>query len=86
VKKRKWSYEREWRIPAPGRRPDDSELFGDYGFHARELVAAYFGPKCSEQDRKDLLKLLAYGLEHVKAFQMKFDTRQARLVAQPIPR
>jgi Protein of unknown function (DUF2971) len=86
VKTPAWSYEKEWRIPVPGRRPGDSELFGDYGFYARELRAIYFGPKCSEQDREDLLKLLAHGLDHVEAYQMDFDTRQARLVARPIAR
>jgi hypothetical protein len=70
VKKCEWSYEKEWRIPAPGRRPEDSELFGDYGFHPSELTAIYFGPKCSEEDCSDLLKLLAHGLEHVQAHEM----------------
>ena len=69
---------------APGRRPDDSELFGDYGFHPRELTAIYFGPHCSDEDRRDLLALLAHGLEHVQAHQMSFDTQQARLVSHPI--
>jgi hypothetical protein len=36
VKTGAWSYEKEWRVPVPGRRPsDDNELFGDYGFHPR---------------------------------------------------
>jgi Protein of unknown function (DUF2971) len=87
VKKREWSYEKEWRVPVPGRRrSDDNELFGDYGFHARELTAIYFGPRCSEQDREDLLKLLAHGLDHVEDYQMDFDTQQARLVARTIER
>jgi hypothetical protein len=86
VKKREWSYEKEWRVPVPGRRRSDNELFGDYGFHARELTAIYFGPRCAEQDREDLLKLLAHGLDHVEAYQMDFDTQQARLVARTIER
>jgi hypothetical protein len=86
VKKCEWSYEKEWRIPAPGRRPDDSELFGDYGFNLRELTAIYFGHECPEQDRDDLLRLLAHEFEHVKAYQMDLDTQQARLVARPVER
>jgi hypothetical protein len=86
VKTCAWSYEKEWRVPAPGRRLDDSELFGDYGFHPRELTAMYFGPNCPDEDRMDLLALLTHGLEHVKAHQMSFDTQQARLVSRLIPR
>lgn len=85
VKTCAWSYEKEWRIPAPGRRPDDSELFGDYGFHPRELTAIYFGPNCPDADRTDLLALLTHGLEHVQAHQMSFDIPQARLVSRPTP-
>lgn len=81
-----WSYEKEWRIPVPGRRPDDSELFGDYGFHPRELTRIYFGPKCPDGDRSDLFNLLSQGFEHVKVCEMIFDTRQARLVSRPVPR
>jgi len=86
VKTCAWSYEKEWRIPAPGRRPDDSELFGDYGFHPRELTAIYVGPNCPDEDRADLLALLTHGLEHVQAHQMSFDIPQARLVSRPILR
>jgi hypothetical protein len=84
VKTAAWSYEREWRIPIPGRRPDDSELFGDYGYHPRELTAIFLGPKCTPEDRVDLLALLGHGLEHVKAYEMVFDTQQARVVARSL--
>jgi hypothetical protein len=84
VKTPDWSYEKEWRIPVPGRRSEDSELFGDYGFNPRELTAIYLGPKCSAEDRADLPKLLTHGLEHVNAYEMLFDTRHARLIARPI--
>jgi hypothetical protein len=84
VKTCEWSYEREWRIPAPGRRPEDSELFGDYGFHPGELTAIYFGPKCSEEDRSDLHKLLAHGLEHVQAHEMLLDVQQAKVVSRAV--
>jgi DUF2971 family protein len=86
VKTPAWSYEGEWRIPVPGRRPDDSELYGDYGFHPRELTGIYFGPRCPDGDRSDLLKLLLHGLEHVKVYEMIFDTRRARLISQPVAR
>jgi hypothetical protein len=52
---------------------DDSELLGDYGFHPRELTGIYFGPKCPDGDRSDLLNLLSHGLEHVKVYEMIFD-------------
>ena len=48
--------------------PQDEELFGDYTFNPLELSAIYFGPKCSAQDRADLLALLAHGIGHVKAY------------------
>jgi hypothetical protein len=86
VKNPEWSYEKEWRIAAPGRRPDDDELFGDYGFNPRELTAIYFGPGCPDGDRADFLKLLAHGFEHVEAYEMLSDTRRARLVPRPVPK
>ena len=86
VKTCAWSYEKEWRIAAPGRRPDDDELFGDYGFNPLELTAIYLGPKCPDGDRADLLKLLAHGFEHVEAYEMLSDTRRARLVPRHVPR
>lgn len=86
VKKSEWSYEKEWRIPAPGRRPEDSELFGDYGFHPSELTAICFGPKCSEEDRSDLLKLLSHGLEHVQAHEMLLNVQQAKIESRAIAR
>jgi hypothetical protein len=61
-------------------------LFGDYEFHPRELTAIYFGPKCSDGDRADLLKLLSHGLEHVKVYEMLLDTPHARLVSRPVSR
>jgi len=61
-------------------------LFGDYGFHPRELTGIYFGPKCPDEDRSDLLNLLSHGLEHVRVYEMIFDTRQARLVARALPK
>jgi hypothetical protein len=67
VKTPEWSYEREWRI-VTGARPKETEMFGDYAFHPLELSAIYFGPKCSAQDRSDLLVLLAHGLAHVEAY------------------
>ena len=86
VKTPSWSYEKEWRIPVPGRRPDDSELFGDYGFHPRELTGIYSGPRCPNGDRSDLLNLLSHGLEHVTMSETIFDTRQARLVSHVVQR
>jgi hypothetical protein len=84
VKTTAWSSEQVWRIAVPGRRSDDSELFGDYGFHPRELTGIYFGPQCPGDDRAVLLKLLTHGLEHVEAYEMVFDTQQARLVSRPV--
>lgn len=84
VKKCEWSYEKEWRIPAPGRRPEDSELFGDYGFHPSELTAIYFGPNCSDGDRSDLFKLLAHGLGHVQAHEMFLNVQEAKIEARAI--
>jgi hypothetical protein len=84
VKTCAWSYEKEWRIAVPGRRPGDAELYGDYGFNPRELTAIYFGPKCPQKDRSDLLALLAHGLEHVQAHEMAGDAQQAKLVSRAV--
>jgi hypothetical protein len=71
-------------IPAPGRRPGDSELFGEYGFHPSELTAIYFGRNCSDEDRSDLLKLLAHGLEHVQAHEVFLNVQEAKIESRAI--
>lgn len=84
VKTTAWSYEREWRIVS-GARPGETGLFGDYGFHPRELTGIYLGPKCSTEDRSDLLALLAHGLEHVQAYEAFPDSQQAKFAFRAIP-
>lgn len=59
-----WAYEREWRIVSRAR-PGDSGLFSDHGFHPRELSRIFFGPKCTEADKTDIVALLSNELEHV---------------------
>jgi hypothetical protein len=83
VKTNAWSYEREWRIVS-GARPGESGLFEDYGFYPRELTGLYFGPKCSAEDRSDLLGLLAHGLEHVRAYEALPDSQQAKFAFRAI--
>ena len=77
VKTNAWSYEKEWRIVS-GARPGETGLFADYSFHPRELTGIYFGPKCSTEDRAELLALLALGLEHVREHEVSHDDQQAR--------
>jgi Protein of unknown function (DUF2971) len=79
VKTNPWSYEREWRIVS-GARPGENGLFGDYGFQSREFTGIYFGPKCCEEDRTELVALLTDGLEHVLAYEAFPDTKQAKFV------
>lgn len=85
VKTSAWSYEKEWRIVS-GQRQGESGLFGDYGYHPHELTGIYFGPKCSANDRADLLSLLAHGLEHVQAHEALQDSQQARFTFRVIRR
>ena len=85
VKTNAWSYEKEWRIVSWAR-PGESGLFEDYGFNPRELTGIYFGPKCSIEDRSDLLALLGHGLEHVRAHEAFLDSQQARIAFRPIIR
>lgn len=85
VKTNAWSYEKEWRVVS-GARPGESGMFGDYGFHPHELTGIYFGPKCSAEDRSDLLALLGHGLEHVRAYEAFLDSQQARIAFRPITR
>ena len=49
-----WSYEGEWRV-ASFKRPTDTGNFTDYRFDPRELIAVYFGPKTSADDRQSLV-------------------------------
>ena len=84
IKTSPWSHEREWRIVVPLPRSGDSELFGDYGFYARELTGIYIGPQCSAENRSDLLALLSHGLQHVRAYEASTDNQEARFVFRPI--
>jgi hypothetical protein len=72
-----WAYEKEWRI-ASGARPGETGLFGEYGFHSRELTDIYLGPKCSAEDRSDILALLTHGLEHVRAYEPFLDIHKGK--------
>ena len=65
VKTKGWEYEKEWRIVSSAR-PGDHELFHDYEFHPDELTGIYFGYRCSEDDRAELMALLTSGLEHTR--------------------
>jgi Protein of unknown function (DUF2971) len=85
VKTNPWSYEREWRIVS-GARAGESGLFGDYGFQSRELTGIYFGLKCSEEDRSELLALLTDGLEHVLVYEAFPDTEQTKFVFRAVAR
>ena len=68
TKTTEWQAEREWRISSRKRR-EESGLYSDYGFKAREVAAVYFGWKCSEEDREAITALLAHGLDHVETFR-----------------
>jgi hypothetical protein len=79
VKTTDWASEEEWRIVSAAK-PEEKRPFVDYSFHPKELKALFLGSECSAEDQADLLKMLAYGLEHVtpyKAFpnakRPKFD-------------
>jgi hypothetical protein len=83
VKTTPWSYEKEWRIVSSARF-GETGLFADYGFNSRDLTGIYFGPKCSTEDRSDLLALLTHGLGHVRAYETIPDAQQARFTFQSI--
>ena len=85
VKTLDWSSEKEWRIVS-GARPGEDGLFRDYGFSPREIVGVYFGSKCAERDRADLLSLLAHGLEHIRVYEAIPDIRRAKFHFQIIER
>lgn len=57
TKSRDWAYENEWRI-VTSKRPNDSGHFTDYPFHSDDLAAIYLGPLISDDDKRELLKLL----------------------------
>lgn len=80
-----WSYEKEWRI-ASAARPGETGLFGEYGFHLRELIGIYFGPMCSAEDKTDLCALLSYGLEHVRPHEAVLDIPSGKFTFHVIGR
>lgn len=57
TKSRDWAYENEWRI-VTFKRPNDSGHFTDYPFHADDLAAIYLGPLISDDDKRELIRLL----------------------------
>ena len=77
TKTTEWQAEKEWRISSM-KRPGETGLFGDYGFKERELVAVYYGWKCSEDDRSAINSLLSHGLEHVCTFDAFPNSRTRR--------
>lgn len=83
IKALPWSYEKEWRI-ASFARPGETGLFADYGFFTRELTGIYFGPKCEQADREDLIGMLRYGLEHVATFEAIPRIVESRFSFKPI--
>ena len=78
VKTTPWSYEKEWRISSM-KRPGETGTYSDYGFHPKELVAIYFGSRCSSSDRQDLCSLLTHGLEHVQPYHVIPDAQSGNL-------
>lgn len=83
VKTSPWAYEMEWRI-ASFAKPEESGLFGDFGFSPLELTGVYLGPECSSEKREDLLALLVHGLEHVRVYETLPDTQQAKFTFRAI--
>ena len=86
VKTNVWSHEKEWRIAMLGARPGESGFFGDYAFDPCDLTGIYFGPKCSKEDRLDLLALLTHGLENVLAYEAFPDSHHARFRFRAVTR
>ena len=65
TKSRDWAYENEWRI-VTFKRPNDYGHFTDYPFHADDLAAIYLGPLMSDDDKREVLKLLV-AFPHARA-------------------
>jgi len=86
IKRTAWSYEKEWRIVVPGARPGETGMSAEYGFNRRDLTGIYFGSRCSETDRSDLLALLAHGLEHVRAYEAVANVLQGEFMFRAVER
>jgi hypothetical protein len=63
-----WSYEEEWRVSGY-KRPGEVAEYADYKIHPLNFSKVFFGPHISDEDRKDILDLLADDLNHVEAYQ-----------------
>jgi hypothetical protein len=85
VKTTDWASEEEWRIVSSSR-PGEKGLFGDYGFHPKELKAIFFGSECSAEDQADLLKMLVYGLEHVTPYRAYPNIKRTKFAFQRLDR
>lgn len=79
-----WSYEKEWRIVSNVRPGESEALYKDYKFYPQELTGLYLGSQCSVEDRDILLKLLAFDLEHVRAYETIVNNQIGKFVFKPI--
>ncbi len=63
AKRKEWEYEQEWRV-VTWRSNEPDQLYGDYPFFPRELVAITFGLKMAEESVADLTALVRAGYPH----------------------
>jgi hypothetical protein len=74
-----WSYEKEWRCwwtVAPGNR---KELHDFAPIFAQEVESIYLGCKITEEDRLDLIGLLAGDFSHVEVYQAEPSKKRFEL-------
>jgi Protein of unknown function (DUF2971) len=83
LKTKPWEYEKEWRIVS-GARPGENGLYGDYGFHPKEITGIYLGPRCPSDVKREFRDLLINDFAHVRVYESQVDNINARFVFVPV--
>lgn len=85
IKATSWGYEEEWRI-VRGDRAGETALFEDYDFDPCELTGIYFGTRCLDTDREEILSSLVDDLDHVELYEAFEDRYKGKFDFRPLER
>lgn len=84
IKKVDWRYEKEWRIVTMAEPHEMAEQYSDWPLRPETFTDVYFGVKCGEEDRTDILSLLEGQLSHVRAWDAKMDVTSGKFSFDPL--
>jgi hypothetical protein len=78
-----WSYENEWRIISKKQTGEEGQ-FSFRKFRPEELVAIYFGCRCSSESRERIIAAISNWETPVWRFQMRDERIRFELTTEPI--